>query len=105
MLNDQDLVVLLLCTSCTLLASTIGFAAAWIRARERRLRERVEAPRPQDTALANTDRLELAVDAIALEIERISEGQRFVTRLLAERDDQSRQPAARIEPPRAITPH
>jgi hypothetical protein len=29
-------------------------------------------------------RLESAVDAIAVEIERISEGQRFVTRLLTE---------------------
>ena len=31
------------------------------------------------------DRIEHAVDSIALEVERISEGQRFVTRLLAER--------------------
>jgi hypothetical protein len=30
------------------------------------------------------ERLESAVDAIAVEIERISEGQRFVTRLLTE---------------------
>jgi hypothetical protein len=30
------------------------------------------------------ERLENAVDAIAVEIERISEGQRFVTRLLTE---------------------
>jgi hypothetical protein len=30
------------------------------------------------------ERLEQAVDAIAIEIERISEGQRFMTRLLAE---------------------
>ena len=31
------------------------------------------------------ERIEQAVDAIALEVERISEGQRFTTRLLAER--------------------
>jgi hypothetical protein len=30
-------------------------------------------------------RLEQAVDAIALEVERVSEGQRFTTKLLAER--------------------
>ena len=30
-------------------------------------------------------RIEQAVDAMAIEVERISEGQRFVTRLLAER--------------------
>ena len=34
---------------------------------------------------ARLDRLEQAVDAIAIEIERISEGQRFVTRVLTER--------------------
>lgn len=33
-------------------------------------------------------RLEAGVDAIAIEVERISEGQRFVTKLLAERDKQ-----------------
>jgi hypothetical protein len=46
------------------------------------------------------ERLETAVDAIAVEIERISEGQRFVTRLLTEASPQSafaaREPAARI---------
>ena len=31
------------------------------------------------------DRLEQAVDAIAIEVERISENQRFLTKLLAER--------------------
>jgi hypothetical protein len=50
--------------------------------------------RPQPTPLphdaetvskARLDRLEQAVDAIAIEIERISEGQRFVTRVLTER--------------------
>jgi hypothetical protein len=39
-------------------------------------------------------RLEAGVDSIALEVERISEGQRFVTRLMAEREK------VRIEPPR-----
>ncbi len=39
-------------------------------------------------------RLEAAVDTIAIEVERISEGQRFVTRLLADRERQ------RIDAPR-----
>jgi hypothetical protein len=33
------------------------------------------------------ERIEQAMDAIAIEIERVSEGQRFVTRLLAEGRD------------------
>ncbi len=35
---------------------------------------------------ARLERLENAVDAMAIELERIGEGQRFVTKLLAERD-------------------
>lgn len=37
-------------------------------------------------------RLEAGVDAIAIEVERISEGQRFVTKLLSEREKQSALP-------------
>lgn len=36
------------------------------------------------------ERMEQAIDAIAVEVERISEGQRFTSRLLAERADGSR---------------
>lgn len=46
------------------------------------------AATPRDAEMVSKsrlDRLEQAVDAIAIEIERISEGQRFVTRVLAER--------------------
>lgn len=59
------------------------------------------APRGDDRLTRETAdrlaRLEAAVDAIAVEVERISEGQRFVTKLLAE----SRPVApARLEAPR-----
>jgi hypothetical protein len=50
-------------------------------------------------------RLEQAVEAIALEVERISEGQRFTTKLLTER---AAEPAPRMQPsdaPRRVTPH
>jgi hypothetical protein len=40
-------------------------------------------------------RLEHAVDAIALEIERISEGQRFTTKLLSEQNRKASEPASR----------
>ena len=48
---------------------------------KRRPRER---PALDDNRLQH---LEQAIDAIALEVERISEGQRFTTRLLAQRQD------------------
>ena len=41
-------------------------------------------PAPSPASNERMERLEQAVDAIAIEIERVSEGQRFVTRLLTE---------------------
>jgi hypothetical protein len=45
------------------------------------------------------ERIEQAVDAIAIEVERVSEGQRFVTRLLSERGGLSLNAA---QPPEAV---
>lgn len=47
-------------------------------------RTQIPAPRP-DLSDERLQRLETAVDAIAIEIERISEAQRFTTKLLTER--------------------
>jgi len=56
-----------------------------------RYRERMRAadreafnPGGSDTGL-RLERIEQAIEAMAVEVERISEGQRFVTKLLAER--------------------
>jgi hypothetical protein len=48
------------------------------------------------------DRMEHALDAIAIEVERISEGQRFTTRLLAERAGAGAPPG--LAPPAAAAP-
>jgi hypothetical protein len=51
-------------------------------------------------------RLEQAVDSIALEVERISEGQRFTTKLLADRAQvDPLRAASPSEPIRRTTPH
>jgi hypothetical protein len=47
--------------------------------------KRDTGPIIEDRVSQRMDRLEQAVDTIAVEIERISEGQRFVTKVLAER--------------------
>lgn len=58
-------------------------AAAVLRSQENRLKaDRTDAPGVNDQRL---ERIEHAMDAIAIEVERISEAQRFTTRLLAER--------------------
>ena len=43
------------------------------------------APALNDDSSQRLERIEQAMDAIAIEVERVSEGQRFVTRLLSER--------------------
>jgi hypothetical protein len=48
----------------------------------------------EDILTPRFDRLEQAVDAIAIEVERVSEGQRFVTKVLTERPGTIRQPVA-----------
>jgi len=42
-------------------------------------------PQMPDASQSRFDRLEQAVDAIAIEVERVSESQRFMTKLIAER--------------------
>lgn len=66
------------------LAAGIGIAMAigWIRRRRRQHREEARALRGVDPG--QIARLEQAVDAIAIEVERIAEGQRFTTKLMAE---------------------
>jgi hypothetical protein len=57
----------------------------------RLLWKRANNPAPKKTDLQAEERmrrLEAGVDAIAIEVERISEGQRFVTKLLSEREKQ-----------------
>ncbi|MFI5228962.1 MAG: hypothetical protein ACHQWU_07830 [Gemmatimonadales bacterium] len=101
MLDADDLVVLLTFASAILFAATIGFATLWVRAREKLLRQRAEA-----TVIYPDDRVEhlvAAVDAIAIEVERISEAQRFTTQVLAKRHGEPAEP--RRVPERVITPH
>ena len=50
-------------------------------------------------------RMEQAIDAMAVETERISEGQRFTTKLLSERGSADRLPVAQSPEPRRVTPH
>jgi hypothetical protein len=67
----------------------------------KRLSMTKEAVTPADQRL---ERLEQAVDSIAVEVERISEGQRFVTKLLSDRAQSL--PDAMPAPMRRVdTPH
>ena len=73
-------VVIAVTTTFRLLVMTLFGRRRWDRAGE------PASPPLNDARLS---RLEQAVDAIALEVERISEGQRFTTKLLSEQARQN----------------
>jgi len=90
-------------------AAVVGFVAAWAGAQlgAKRAAREVAQELLAGTNVAlerNLGALTQAVDAIALEVERLSEGQRFTARLLSERPTAMPAPAKQ-EPSRVITPH
>lgn len=60
-------------------------------AKTRRMWKGTSAPRVSPVEAGRLERIEQAVEAIAVEVERVSEGQRFVTKLLSNAD---RKPAS-----------
>jgi hypothetical protein len=61
-----------------------AFAGAYFFGKSRGQRETLKAGRDPEL-MARVSRVEQIVEATAVEIERISEGQRFTTRLLSEK--------------------
>jgi hypothetical protein len=65
---------------------TVGsIAFPIVRAWARRLEGKTSAALPLAGIEERLERIERAVEAMSIEVERISEGQRFVTKLLAEK--------------------
>jgi hypothetical protein len=97
----RHLTDLLILASGGLFTTTVAFAALWVRARERAVRAesllegaRIGAARPDSSGIA--------LDAIAEEVERIGEGQRFLTRVMSEQANRGALPSRQ---PGSITPH
>ena len=63
----------------------VAVAAMITRTLGRKMEHDARQPRIPGEVSQRLERMEQAIDAIAVEVERISEGQRFVTKLLAER--------------------
>jgi len=76
---------------------TVGrpIARAWARRLERGVDR---TPTLDGEARARLERMEQAIEAMALEVERIAEGQRFTSKLLAARADVARPEGALAEP-------
>ena len=98
----SDFVIAVAFWSTALIASNVVVAVALVRARKR-IRQLEQGHSSLQTG--GSERLEQAVEAIAIEVERISEGQRFTTKLLAERKDATPEGELRHAPGQIITPH
>jgi hypothetical protein len=87
-----------------IICATVAFAASLRfvkRVLELKHERRLHTP---DTELADRlHRIEMTVDATALEVERISEANRFMAKLLAERTTPGAAPLPK--PERVVTPH
>jgi hypothetical protein len=51
-------------------------------------------PKVPPEVMSRLERMEQAIDSVAIEVERISEGQRFTTKLLSERGREPSLPTA-----------
>ena len=70
--------------------TAIGYPIA--RALARKMDREAIAPRIPLELAGRLERMEMAIDSIAVEVERISEGQRFTTKLLSDRPQQQLPP-------------
>ena len=77
----------------------LGLGIPLIRAYIRKQERAAFLPPADPHAAERLARIEAAVESIALEVERISEGQRFTTRLLSERSSAAAAPAPKSTEP------
>jgi hypothetical protein len=97
-----DIVFLL--AGCGFVVTTAGFAVAWVGARGRAGRAEATLAELRRASGGGGSHLESAIQDVALELERLAEGQRFVARILTERPEISRSSSGRL-PARVDTPH
>jgi K+-sensing histidine kinase KdpD len=81
-----------------------GVLITWIKYRRGKQSASPELMRRLDEIADRVNHMETSIDAVAVEVERISEGQRFTTRLLADRAG-TLGVADRVRPGGSTTPH
>lgn len=79
---DPVLIPIIFVSSIPVIAIGVPIARAFARRIEQ---APTQSPAISRDVVARLERMEQAIDAIAVEMERVSEGQRFTTKLLSER--------------------
>ena len=72
-----------------LMIVTLSLGIPLVRAWTKRWEREGLTPREPSDVSQRLERIENAIEAMSIEVERISEGQRFTTKLLADRADRS----------------
>jgi hypothetical protein len=85
-MNEEEVVVLMTLFICGAVSIKV-IASAMLKHWENKLKYLNSGGAAADRQIAaRIERIEQAVDSIAVEVERISENQRFTTKLLSERE-------------------
>ena len=107
-MHPTEIVFILLPATAVLLGTTLRYRALWRATAEELSDLRPSGGRQLQEAPRSSAELLQAVDAIAIEVERVSESQRFLTRVLTERGlGHEAAPLASVSPApqrRAVTP-
>lgn len=85
------------------IAIAVGLPLA--RAHAKRMERGIDPKALPNDLTERLTRMEQAIDSMAVEIERISEGQRFTTKLLSERAPLAVPPSIVRAPEQITTPH
>ena len=87
---DEDIVVpIAFFVTAIIISIGVPLVRAWIR----RLDRQTVQSLPSADTNARLERIEQAIDAMSVEVERIAEGQRFVTRMMTDNRERVAIPA------------
>ena len=96
LLNDSAQAIVALGVCATVAVTVVSIGRAYVRGLE--VQKKQTRPEVDADTHDRMSRIEQAVEAMAREVERMSEGQRFTTKLLAERLGKQDRAAGGIEP-------
>ncbi|MDB4905832.1 MAG: hypothetical protein JWO05_616 [Gemmatimonadetes bacterium] len=82
-MNDPVEIIVPIAGMIMIIALAVGIPL--VRALGRKWEREASTPKIPAELMARLERIETGIDTMAVEVERISEGQRFTTRLLSER--------------------
>ena len=85
--------------------ATVLLARMWFSHREKMASIGGSSSDETQRIEARLERVEQAIDAVAFEVERIGEGQRFITKVFAERNNVALPESSATPRERVITPH